>query len=99
MRAPPSVPIPKFAAFAGASFRTSESERTLANLLNCCGFGPEVRVTNPRATMMRTSEPPRQPTMAVNCDEDEEMARKPLAADQLLRLDNQICFAVYSAAH
>ena len=26
------------------------------------------------------------------------MARK-LAADQLLRLDNQICFAVYSAAH
>ena len=27
------------------------------------------------------------------------MARKPLAADQLLRLDNQICFAVYSAAH
>jgi MarR family transcriptional regulator, organic hydroperoxide resistance regulator len=37
--------------------------------------------------------------MAVNCDEDEEMARKPPAADQLLRLDNQICFAVYSAAH
>jgi MarR family transcriptional regulator, organic hydroperoxide resistance regulator len=28
-----------------------------------------------------------------------KMARKPLAADQLLRLDNQICFAVYSAAH
>src|ERR1700724_1667052 len=27
-----------------------------------------------------------------------QMARKPLAADQLLRLDNQICFAVYSAA-
>ena len=27
------------------------------------------------------------------------MARKPLAADQPLRLDNQICFAVYSAAH
>lgn len=27
------------------------------------------------------------------------MARKPLAPDQLLRLDNQICFAVYSAAH
>ena len=27
------------------------------------------------------------------------MARKPPAADQLLRLDNQICFAVYSAAH
>ena len=27
------------------------------------------------------------------------MARKPSAADQLLRLDNQICFAVYSAAH
>jgi DNA-binding MarR family transcriptional regulator len=27
------------------------------------------------------------------------MARKPLAADQALRLDNQICFAVYSAAH
>ena len=27
------------------------------------------------------------------------MARKPPAAEQLLRLDNQICFAVYSAAH
>ena len=27
------------------------------------------------------------------------MARKALAGDQLLRLDNQICFAVYSAAH
>ena len=27
------------------------------------------------------------------------MARKPLAADQLLRLDHQICFAVYSATH
>jgi DNA-binding MarR family transcriptional regulator len=27
------------------------------------------------------------------------MARKPLAADQLLKLDNQICFAVYSATH
>jgi DNA-binding MarR family transcriptional regulator len=27
------------------------------------------------------------------------MARKLPAADQLLRLDNQICFAVYSAAH
>lgn len=27
------------------------------------------------------------------------MAKKPLAADQMLRLDNQICFAVYSAAH
>ncbi|WOH81748.1 MarR family transcriptional regulator [Bradyrhizobium sp. BEA-2-5] len=27
------------------------------------------------------------------------MARKPTAADQALRLDNQICFAVYSAAH
>ena len=27
------------------------------------------------------------------------MARKPLNADQLLRLDNQICFAVYSATH
>src|SRR5215475_5783118 len=26
-------------------------------------------------------------------------AAKPLAADQPLRLDNQICFAVYSAAH
>ncbi len=24
---------------------------------------------------------------------------KPIAADQMLRLDNQICFAVYSAAH
>ena len=27
------------------------------------------------------------------------MARKPATADQLLRLDNQICFAIYSAAH
>jgi MarR family transcriptional regulator, organic hydroperoxide resistance regulator len=27
------------------------------------------------------------------------MARKPPAQDQLLRLDNQICFAIYSAAH
>jgi len=27
------------------------------------------------------------------------MAKKPIAADQMLRLDNQICFAVYSAAH
>jgi len=27
------------------------------------------------------------------------MARKPLAPDQLLRLENQICFAVYSATH
>ena len=27
------------------------------------------------------------------------MARKPQASDQFLRLDNQICFAVYSAAH
>ena len=27
------------------------------------------------------------------------MARKPPSADQLLRLDNQICFAIYSAAH
>ena len=27
------------------------------------------------------------------------MARKPPVSDQLLRLDNQICFAVYSAAH
>jgi MarR family transcriptional regulator, organic hydroperoxide resistance regulator len=27
------------------------------------------------------------------------MARKPPSAEQLLRLDNQICFAVYSAAH
>src|SRR5580700_4972411 len=27
------------------------------------------------------------------------MARKALAGGQLLRLDNQICFAVYSAAH
>ncbi|WP_298260924.1 MarR family transcriptional regulator [Bradyrhizobium sp.] len=27
------------------------------------------------------------------------MARKPLVSDQLLRLDNQICFAVYSASH
>jgi DNA-binding MarR family transcriptional regulator len=37
--------------------------------------------------------------MAANCDEDDEMARKPPAADQMLRLDNQICFAIYSAAH
>src|SRR5262249_42705836 len=28
-----------------------------------------------------------------------QMARKALNPDQLLRLDNQICFAVYSAAH
>jgi DNA-binding MarR family transcriptional regulator len=28
-----------------------------------------------------------------------KMARKQPAADELLRLDNQICFAVYSAAH
>jgi MarR family transcriptional regulator, organic hydroperoxide resistance regulator len=27
------------------------------------------------------------------------MARKSMAADQPLRLDNQICFAIYSAAH
>src|SRR5215813_1371507 len=27
------------------------------------------------------------------------MARKPVAIDQPLKLDNQICFAVYSAAH
>src|SRR5215467_6364365 len=27
------------------------------------------------------------------------MARKPVAADQPLKLDNQICFAIYSAAH
>jgi MarR family transcriptional regulator, organic hydroperoxide resistance regulator len=27
------------------------------------------------------------------------MARKPPSADQLLRLENQICFAVYSTAH
>src|SRR5947208_13956046 len=27
------------------------------------------------------------------------MAKKPVAADQMLRLDNQVCFAVYSAAH
>src|ERR1700759_5472942 len=27
------------------------------------------------------------------------MARKSLGGDQLLRLDNQICFAVYSASH
>src|SRR6202161_2073210 len=28
-----------------------------------------------------------------------QMARKSLSGDQLLRLDNQICFAVFSAAH
>src|SRR5579863_2660327 len=28
-----------------------------------------------------------------------KMSRKPPGADQLLRLDNQICFALYSAAH
>ena len=27
------------------------------------------------------------------------MARKSLASDQVLRLDNQICFAIYSTAH
>ena len=37
--------------------------------------------------------------MTGNCDEDNEMARKVLSGDQMLRLDNQICFAVYSAAH
>jgi DNA-binding MarR family transcriptional regulator len=37
--------------------------------------------------------------MAADCDQDDDMARKPPAADQLLRLENQICFAVYSAAH
>jgi DNA-binding MarR family transcriptional regulator len=37
--------------------------------------------------------------MAADYDEDTEMARKPLASDQPLRLDNQICFAIYSAAH
>src|ERR1700729_114145 len=42
---------------------------------------------------------PSRPTMAADCDEDTEMARKPPAADQMLRLDNQICFAIYSAAH
>jgi MarR family transcriptional regulator, organic hydroperoxide resistance regulator len=28
-----------------------------------------------------------------------KMARKALSSDQVLRLDNQVCFAVYSAAH
>jgi DNA-binding MarR family transcriptional regulator len=28
-----------------------------------------------------------------------QMARRALSGDQMLRLDNQICFAVYSAAH
>jgi DNA-binding MarR family transcriptional regulator len=37
--------------------------------------------------------------MVGNYDEDAEMARKPPNADQMLRLDNQICFAVYSATH
>jgi DNA-binding MarR family transcriptional regulator len=37
--------------------------------------------------------------MTVNRDKDDAMARKALNGDQLLRLDNQICFAVYSAAH
>jgi DNA-binding MarR family transcriptional regulator len=37
--------------------------------------------------------------MTRDCDEDDDMARKPATADQLLRLDNQICFAIYSAAH
>jgi DNA-binding MarR family transcriptional regulator len=37
--------------------------------------------------------------MTRDCDEDDNMARKPATADQLLRLDNQICFAIYSAAH
>jgi DNA-binding MarR family transcriptional regulator len=32
-------------------------------------------------------------------DEDDEMARRSLNSDQPLRLDNQICFAIYSAAH
>jgi MarR family transcriptional regulator, organic hydroperoxide resistance regulator len=37
--------------------------------------------------------------MAATPDKGAEMARKPPNADQLLQLDNQICFAVYSAAH
>jgi DNA-binding MarR family transcriptional regulator len=37
--------------------------------------------------------------MVRKCDEDDGMARKSPAADQPLRLDNQICFAIYSAAH
>jgi DNA-binding MarR family transcriptional regulator len=47
--------------------------------------------------------------MAANRNKDAKVARKPtmaksamakpIAADQMLRLDNQICFAVYSAAH
>jgi DNA-binding MarR family transcriptional regulator len=37
--------------------------------------------------------------MTVNRDKDDAMARKALNGDQVLRLDNQICFAVYSAAH
>ena len=37
--------------------------------------------------------------MADNRDERTQMGKKPLAADQALRLDNQICFALYSAAH
>src|SRR3569623_862049 len=42
---------------------------------------------------------PRQPTMRANRYRDTKMAKKSIAADQMLRLDNQICFAVYSAAH
>jgi MarR family transcriptional regulator, organic hydroperoxide resistance regulator len=37
--------------------------------------------------------------MSPGRDEDNEMARKSLNSDQPLRLDNQICFAIYSAAH
>src|SRR5215469_7056608 len=36
--------------------------------------------------------------MSRNRDKDNEMAKKTLTADQL-RLDNQLCFAIYSAAH
>jgi MarR family transcriptional regulator, organic hydroperoxide resistance regulator len=37
--------------------------------------------------------------MSPGRDEDDEMARRSLNSDQPLRLDNQICFAIYSAAH
>src|SRR6185312_4745241 len=37
--------------------------------------------------------------MMVSCDEDAMARRQIAAADQPLRLDNQICFAIYSTAH
>jgi hypothetical protein len=45
--ATPGVPIQKFEAFA-EPLSNFGIERTLANLCFQCGFGSEVRLTNPR---------------------------------------------------